>query len=352
MISKFTIARDAVLYHAWPDVALCPSGKLICVFSECTHHGNRDYTRIMLTESDDHGRTWTPKRPLTEGTRGRTYYYNCARISALRDGRLGVIVDRCPLGDEATQSRRSINLLYFSSDEGHTWSAPVETPLNGIVPDKLLELDSGRWIIAAHHPEDGFLTQFLRYSDDRGATWSGRITVAKQNGLNLCEASILPVGDSNLVAFLRENSFQGWDCKKTISSDNGESWSEMIDFPLPACHRPVSGHLRDGRILITYRFMQGGRGWLGCWTQNFFAALTNDASALARNRSDAAARIMPIDYDRSPHSDLGYSGWVQFPDGEIYIVHYIVDDALDKGQIRGYALQPSEFLLETQRHTP
>lgn len=350
LITKYKIAHDPNLYHAFPDVTLCPSGKLVCVFSECTHHGNRDYTRIMLVDSNDRGRTWTAKRPLTEGTRGQTFFYNCPRITALRDGRLCVIVDRCPLGDETTKSERSINLLYFSSDEGKTWSAPIETPLKGIVPDRLLELDNGRWIIAAHHPEDGFLTQYMRYSDDRGKTWSDRITVAKQKGLRLCEVSILPLGNSTLVAFLRENSFQGWDCKKTISTDNGQTWSEIIDFPLPACHRPVAGHLHDGRILITYRFMQGGKGWLGSWTQNFFAALTDDASALARNRSEASVRIMPIDFDRSPHSDLGYSGWVQFPDGEIYIVHYIVDDAVDKAQIRGYSLHPSDFLLDAKKY--
>jgi sialidase-1 len=104
--------------------------------------------------------------------------------------------------------------------------------------------------------------------------------------------------------------------------------------------------LQDGRILITYRFMQGGKGWLGAWTQNFFSAITDRESALAPDRSGAWARIMPLDFDRSPKSDLGYSGWVQFPDGEIYVVNYIVDDAWDRGQIRGYSLRPEDFLLQ------
>ena len=48
MIQKFTVSNDPAIYEAWPDVALTDSGKLVCVFSECTHHGNRDYTRIMF----------------------------------------------------------------------------------------------------------------------------------------------------------------------------------------------------------------------------------------------------------------------------------------------------------------
>lgn len=347
MIEKFTISNDPALYEAWPDVSLTHAGKLICVFSECAHHGDRSYTRIMLTESIDQGRNWQPKRPLAEGTAGLPYYYNCARISTLRDGRLCIAVDRIPTGGEGKGAIHSDVLLYFSRDNGATWSAPQTTPLKGIVPDKLLELENGRWLLAAHHPENGYLTQFLRYSDDQGKSWSERITVAHKTGLHLCEASLLPIGEKTLIAFLRENSMQGWDCKKTISTDNGETWGEVIDFPLPGCHRPVTGHLRNGQILITFRFLQGGKGWLGAWTQNLFGALTNDESALASERKESSARILPIDFDRSPKSDTGYSGWVELPSGEIYIVNYIVDDAWDKGQIRGYALRPEEFILPT-----
>ena len=170
------------------------------------------------------------------------------------------------------------------------------------------------------------------------------MVVGKKEGLNLCEVSILPVA-GKLVAFMRENSHLGWPCYKTISDDRGESWSEPVAFPLPGCHRPVAGHLRDGRILITYRFVQGGGRLWGKQAQNFFAALTDDESALAGQYKDARTSIMPVDFDRAPIADLGYSGWVQLDDDEVYIVSYIVDNA-PKGQIRGYSLHPSDFLLD------
>ncbi len=345
-IEKFTISNDPEFYEAWPDVALTPSGRLITVFSECTHHGDRSYTRIMLSESDDRGRTWSKKHPLTEGTSGLPFFYNCARISQLKDGRMVVIVDREP---HTRDHKQSVNVLYFSSDEGKSWSDAVITPLRGIVPDKLLELDNGRWIIAAHRSYNGHLTEFCRYSDDKGATWSDEISVAQDERYNLCEVSMLPLGDGKIVAFMRENSGLGYDCMKSISCDNGETWSSVINFPLPGCHRPVSGMLNDGSIFITYRFMQGGKGWLGAWTQNFFGAWTDAESALATQRNDASVRIIPIDYDRSAKSDLGYSGWVQFPDGEVYIVNYIVDDAFDKAQIRGYSMRIEDFIISEKK---
>ncbi|MCM8770157.1 MAG: glycoside hydrolase, partial [Candidatus Omnitrophica bacterium] len=145
---------------------------------------------------------------------------------------------------------------------------------------------------------------------------------------------------NTLVSFHRENSRQGWDCFKTISPDGGQTWGEVIPFPLPGCHRPVAGLLRDNRILITYRFLPGGPGW----TQNFFVALTDKESALATERNSAWVRIMPLDYDRSPASDTGYSGWVQFPDGEIYAVNYLMDEA-PKAWIRGYSFYLEDLVL-------
>ncbi len=339
-MQKFTITRDDSVYEAFPDVTLTPSGKLVCVYAECTHHADRSWTRIMRIESSDRGRTWSGKRPLTCETHGLPNW-NCPRISTLRDGRLAVLVDLIYGAGEAGGRI----MLLTSTDEGATWSEPCETPARGIVPDKLLELASGRWIIACHDKEEGtgYLVQRLWYSDDQGASWQGPVVAGRQEGLNLCEASLLPVGDA-LVAFMRENSGQGWDCYKAISRDEGLTWGAPIAFPLPACHRPVAGMLVNGQVLITHRYMQGGKGWTGWWTQNTFAGLTDVESVLAETRSGAHTRILPLDFDRSPASDTGYTGWVQFPDGEIYVVNYIMDDA-PKAQIRGYALGMEEFIL-------
>lgn len=339
-IEKFLVSRDPEWYHAWPDAALAGNGTLICVFNECTHHRNRKHTRIMLSESTDRGRTWTPKHPLTEATDGLDYYYNCPRIFNLADGRIGVIVDRLPpAGEGGDLTKQSVSVIYWSSDYGKTWSEPEILPLRGIVPDKLHVLDTGRWLTSAHYRHEGKLTQFLRYSDDCGKTWSDEILLAHDPRYNFCEVSLLPLGGGKIVAFLRENSGQGWDCFKTVSHDNGETWRPAAEFPLPGCHRPVSGFLQDGRIFITYRFHQGGGGGWGSGSQNFFCAVTDRASVSAETRNQAQVRIIPVDYDSATKADLGYSGWVQFPDGEIYIVNYIVDDAVDKGQIRGYSLR-------------
>ncbi|MCF7687755.1 MAG: glycoside hydrolase [Cephaloticoccus sp.] len=345
MIQKFTVSRDDSIYEAFPDITLTADGRLLCVFEECTHHGNRDWTRLALTESSDRGRTWSPKRGLTEPSHGRPYW-NCARITTLRDGRIAAIADNIGTDERSKDHHLLKNFLFLSHDHGRTWDEPVLLPMQGIMPDKLIELSSGRWLTACHvkNPDSDFLKVWLWHSDDQGKTWHGPVTVADHTGLNLCEISILPVDDQVLVALLRENSFKGWDGYKVISHDGGLTWGPPIALPIPACHRPTAGWLKDGRALITCRLMQGGKGWVGWWTQNTLACLTDKESLLAPTREEAHTRILPLDYDRSPESDTGYTGWVQFDDGEIYVVNYILDDA-PKAQIRGYSLTLEDFML-------
>ena len=355
-MQKHVVSRDDSIYEAFPDVALTPSGALVCVFAECTHHRDRSYTRGMFARSTDRGRTWSPKQPLSEPLRGDPQvhpWWNCPRISALSDGRLVAVVDRVAGRFAGNLGGEQSNWLWFSDDEGESWDGPNATPVVGIVPDQLIELErgphAGRWMLSAHTvvEQEGERLWLSRCwtTDDQGQTWQGPQTIAAEPGLRLCEGSLVELPGGELIFFMRENSGQGLDAFKSISLDGGATWEGPYQMPIPACHRPVAGVLQNGLVLITHRFMQGGKGWVGWWSQNFFAALTDVDSCLARSREEAHTRILPIDFDRHPASDLGYSGWVQFPDGEIYVVQYIMDDA-PKAQIRGYSLTMDDFLLD------
>lgn len=341
-IQKFTVSRDDTIYEAWPDLVKTKSGRLICVFSECTAHVNRENQRLVYCISTDKGRTWSEKRVLAEG-KSATDYFNCARISALSDGRIAIICDRMAGQGFEDFSRLTLTqYLWFSSDEGETWSEPKILPFFGIVPDKLLELTSGRWIVAAHakNSETGKLEEGLWYSDDQGETWSDRIVVASDARYNLCEVSIVEVEDNTLVAFLRENSFMGYDIMKAISYDGGETWSDVYPTPMACGHRPTAGCLNGGSLLVTYRFIPGNHTTY----HNTFVAMLAPDGLLRTERNAQGIRTMPLDYDRNLHADTGYTGWVQFDDGEIYVVNYIKDDS-DKAQIRGYSFYPTDILL-------
>ena len=108
-MERVVISRDDDIYEAFPDVAMTSSGRLVCVFAECTHHRDRSYTRAMVTTSDDRGRTWSPKRGLSEPLHGdpkQDPWLNCPRVSYLGDGRLVAVCDRiCRRGDRQRRHR-------------------------------------------------------------------------------------------------------------------------------------------------------------------------------------------------------------------------------------------------------
>ncbi|MBE6593334.1 MAG: exo-alpha-sialidase [Ruminococcaceae bacterium] len=339
-VKKHVVSRDDSIYEAWPDLLLKKDGTLICVFSECEHHLNRDGARIAIVKSYDRGRSWTAKSYLTEkGVDGA--HFNCARISELDDGRIAIICDKI----HGNENRLAKIFVWFSEDGGESWSKPIQFDFCGIVPDKLRSLKSGRLIIAAHFKSDttGKLEQYLWYSDDGGKHWSDRVTIAADPKYNLCEVSILECEGGKLVAFLRENSGLGYPIFKAISNDNGESWSPIYETSMDSGHRPVAAFLKDGRVMITYRYIP-------CGTQNLFAAFYDAATLFETERRRQRVRILPLDYDRNPSPDIGYTGWAQFDDGEIYVVNYIKDDA-DKAYIRGYSFYPEDVLFPENENT-
>lgn len=345
MIRRHPVARDPAWYLAWPDLALLPDGTLVCVFARCTHHGDRADAGVRCVRSRDRGRTWDAPVEAVEPSHGSPYWNN-PRLTVLGDGRLVLVVDRISAdGREGCRVHMAESL-----DAGRTWSRPRALPVEGMVPDRLLVCrqgaHAGRWLLAAHRPSaDGQSSAELVWrSDDQGVTWSAATTVAASRELWLCEGSLVELPDGALVCLMRENSGRGLDAFKCLSRDGGATWSSPVAFPLPGCHRPVAGMLAGGEALITYRMSQGGKGWLGWWTQNACVALCTVESLAAPARGQACTRIMPLDYDRSPAADCGYTGWVQYPDGEIVVVNYCVDDA-PKGQIRCYAFTRDDLVL-------
>ncbi|MBQ7901465.1 MAG: exo-alpha-sialidase [Clostridia bacterium] len=334
-IQKFTVSRNDAITEAWPDVTMAGSGELVCVYTECEGHLNRTNSRIVVRKSCDRGRTWSDVHPITEYGKSDDYYNN-ARISNI-GGKLIILCDR--ITGEHENKAETVVYAWISEDNGYTWSVPYKTPARGIVPDKLRMTKRGRVLLAAHkfNPCSGKLEQYLWYSDDKGKSWSERVIVGADPRYNLCEACILETEDETLVAFMRENSFKGYDCMKAISTDGGATWQGVYPAPMQGCHRPTAGYLKNGNVLVTYRYLAGAAPF-----QNTFAALMDKDCITETDRDKQYANILPLDHDRAQRADTGYTGWVQFDDGEIYVVNYITDDA-PLPYIRGYSFYPEDI---------
>lgn len=344
-IEKFTISRDDSVYECFPSMTQLDDGRIILVYRESDGHKVKTFCRLIVRTSDDGGRTFSDRQVLVDVKKSPDHIdqYNCPKVQQLRDGRVLIVCDRYPIppGENGNNCRSSHVLFWFSSDRGRTWSKPVDSGVRGIMPDEVIELPDGAWLLATQfvNPETGDLHQCVHRSTDGGKSWGEAIVVASKKGYKFCEASIVRVPSGKLVCYIRENSGRGRPIYKCISTDGGLKWKGPYATQMDSGHRPVAHLTKSGKVMVTYRYQIGGAS---PWAKNTFAYLESTASAIEKDRQKQNGIVLPLDHDRRAKSDGGYTGWVETAPGEFLTVNYINDDA-PKAQIRGYRFKESDF---------
>lgn len=344
-IEKFTISRDDSVYECFPSLTRCDNGRIVLVYRESDGHKVKTFCRLIVRVSDDGGKTFSDRQVLVDAKHadGHIDQYNCPKVQQLKDGRVLITCDRfcVPPGENGDDCRASHVLFWFSSDHAQTWSKPVDSGVLGIMPDEVVELPDGAWLLATQFVNPGTvdLHQCAHRSADGGKTWGEAIVVASKKGYKFCEASIVRVPGGELVCYVRENSGKGRPIYKCISADGGLSWKGPYATQMDSGHRPVAHLTKSGKVLVTYRYQIGGAS---PWAKNTFAYIESTASAIETNRQKQNGIVLPLDHDRNHKSDGGYTGWVETAPGEFLMVNYIKDDA-PKAQIRGCRFSENDF---------
>lgn len=344
-IERFTISRDDSVYECFPSLTRLDNGRIIIVYRESDGHKVKTFCRLIVRTSDDNGKTFSEKHVLVDSKHDGNHVdqYNCAKVQQLKDGRVLLICDRFPVppGENGNNCQDSHVLFWFSSDHGQTWSEPVDSGVRGIMPDEVVEMPGGAWLLATQYvnPETHELHQCVTRSTDGGKTWGTPIVVASEKGYKFCEASIVLMPGGQLVCYIRENSGKGRPIYKCISTDGGLTWDGPHATQMDSGHRPVAHLTKSGKVLITYRYQIGGAS---PWAKNTFAYLESVESAIEPDRQKQCGIVLPLDHDRSHKSDGGYTGWAETAPGEFIMVNYINDDA-HGAQIRGYRFFEKDF---------
>ena len=349
-LEHVTIARDDELYEAFPDVCRLSGDRLLCTYRESDYHVGTT-SQIMLIESNDRGRTWTNKRPLhfRRTIDETSSVWNNPRLTRLPDGRIVALLDMCHSEYDGDRKPNSLHCyqsyLSFSEDDGETWSDPHLTEVEGLCPDRVFAASDDHWLIATTHFFGRFPGAFrlqVAHSFDGGQTWPIAALGAEEDGFQHDEPSILRLPDGRLLMVMRENVHTHRPSHYVISEDEGRVWSTPRPTPLFG-DRPGGGILQSGRILVTYRNVEPaadektmvlGRD-PGTW------AWRGDLEGLTGSGGDSS--FLELEHDEcGNHGDYGYSGWVQFDDGEIFCIYHHRDDA-PKSYIRGCRFSEDDF---------
>ena len=396
-VQKFTISRDDGVYECFPHLCRTQAGRILLSYRESNGHVASDFCRLIVRYSDDAGDRWSGRQVIRDEDRssGVMHVWNCPKIQQLEDGRILLLCDRYdyPPGEWGVEDRARV-VLWFSEDDGQTFSDPQPTSVRGICPDQVTEMPDGRWLLPTNVrvSDAACLTQVLTVSHDRGQTWDEPVPLCEQPDRELDEASIVRMPEGELVSYQREDG-RG-PLQKLISRDGGGTWEGPFDTLNPAAiGMPIAGLTRDGLVLVTGRYgvpstwrvdmsqemwqkrvakrsivIPKVRGLpvnerfiaaiergpqvqetneevvigMGGSSVHTFAFLEPVESALCTDRTRQKGLLLPLDLDASPFADSGYTGWVEYERGRFLVANYIVDDA-PLAQIRGYRFGLEDF---------
>ena len=308
-LQHITIARNEN-YLAFPDVALAADGTLICAYFEGDKH-SPTWSNLVLTTSADGGQAWScPKVLARSDMEDDGFCWNCPRVSTLPDGRLFLICDW------EDNSRERATWRWYSSDSGKTWSGPKQIISEGLCPDRVVPLRSGRLLMTIccderyvpagiTIPKQKGDRQILFCSDDGGEEWRPHSVIWAENEM---EGGVAALNDRDLICYFISLK---WTSSKAVSRDGGETWHRG-PTALSAT-RPCPGVLASGKVLVTFGIRSGGT----------FAGLETPESALSLSREQQRVAILKLaDSGAANWWDYGYSGWAQLGDGRVFCVYY------------------------------
>lgn len=255
--NKFVyVCRDAGAggYEAFPDVCRLNDGRLMCVFYAGYGHvamPNEELPkggRISYCTSSDEGYSWSEAEILYDGPDDD----RDPSIAQLKNGRL--ICNFFSLRKSNKNGKRWTGLgtwMVTSDDMGKTWSKPQQIAKDCYYcSSPVRQLSDGRLILGLYTEQpDGFWGGAVTISKDNGETWSKVIEI-DNGGMKLdAETDVIELNDGMLYAAQRgRDKTMGW----SISKDSGKSWSVSKPFGF-AGHCPYLHRTVDGIIVLAHR---------------------------------------------------------------------------------------------------
>jgi sialidase-1 len=238
-------------YHTYriPSLYVTPNGTLVA-FCEGRKHARSDTGDIdlVLKRSFDNGATWEAMQVIADG--GPNTVGNPCPVVDRDTGTIWLPLTR-NLGEDkesqimarTSKGTREV-LIMKSTDDGATWSEPVEITETTKSPDWTwyatgpgcgIQLASGRLLIPCDHAVavSKMYRSHVIYSDDNGESWQlGGVVGDKVN-----ECQVVELQDGSLLINMR--SYHQEDCRAIATSkDGGLTWSQVtLDQTLmePVC---------------------------------------------------------------------------------------------------------------------
>jgi hypothetical protein len=271
-------------YHSAAGVVATPSGLVACYRRSDAHCAH--WTDIMIAYSNDGGRVWHGHHAIAHSNVWEhRRVWVVPQISRLRDGRLVIVCDQGHRGTDndwpmlthwQQPNRGMANFLFWSHDDGRSWSAPHPVDEVGGQPGYIHECADGTLLFTRtesmktdvlENPPLPWGPAYYRCvvvaSVDGGRTWAPRGILSDDPFHSDGEVGLLELRPGRLMALSRigySGGNAGQPSRVFFSEDGGRNWSAPQLAPVYA-QRPIIGQLPDGRVLATYRDISTPGNW-------------------------------------------------------------------------------------------
>ncbi len=263
-VEVFRSGQDGYHTYRIPALIVTKQGTLLA-FCEGRHSGGGDNGDIdlLLKRSRDGGRTWSAAQLVADF--GEDTLGNPAPVVDQKTGDIVLLMTRNPGKVTERQIVEGMGTgtrtvwLSRSTDEGVTWTSPIEITSTTKAPDWTwyatgpgngIQLRDGRMVVACDHIVAGSkaMHSHVIISDDGGRTW----TLGGSASDRTNESAVVELQDHSLMLNMR--SYHGRNRRAVATSqDGGRTWSDLtIDDALiePVCQASLIS-LGKGRLLFS-----------------------------------------------------------------------------------------------------
>jgi hypothetical protein len=348
ILSRTTVYKAADHFCNQAFVIQSRSGDVICVFNEelGMAHADRGYTSLI--RSRDGGQTWDqeshqvvlPATPLTGNwdsaivqLADETLLINLCETGFFKRG-IAWEAPQYDAGEFITLKTWLGTSVLKSSDDGHTWSAPIPvntTPLKmGSTRVSALQLPDGGILLPLYGRMDGtfygmrehageYMRAYFVRSDDGGDNWEHFSTIAYDPAhiVGYAEPAPLLLKDGRIVVHLRVHhrpTHRPDNIYQVVSDDGGYTFSTPKRLSLWGYPSHLI-NLRDGRVLATWGYRRNEFGVKACVSEDGVTWDVNRAFSLHEGGQGPS-------WERQ-WWHTGYPTTAQLADGSLLTVYHL-----------------------------
>jgi predicted neuraminidase len=181
-----------------------------------------------------------------------------------------------------------------------------------------VQLPSGRILVPMY--SDGYSFGIMAISDDNGVTWKSSEPIVSYGGI---QPSVVRKKSGELVAYMRDNGPPPKRVIRSVSKDDGQTWTAGEDTEIPNPGTSLEAiALKDGRWLMVFNDVEKGRNSLA-------VALSDDEGATWKWKRN-------LDKGEGQYH---YPSVIQAKDGSIHVTYSVFEAP-------GKAIRHAQFSAE------